>query len=950
MNPTRRTLRCLVSAFASVLGLLACPTAALPAPAGDASIRQITLGRDHGCAVTQGGDLACWGSNQHGQIGLGIDTPQMPRPALVLSGGVTQASAGYAHTCAIRHGALDCWGWNGSGQVGSGTVEARTLAPTRVFDSGVTAVSAGGMHTCAIVSGALQCWGYNASGQIRNSGSAGADNEPKPVTVIAQGVTEVSAGSQHTCAIVQGALQCWGSNRDGQIGHGPASPSVATPVTVLPRGATAVSASGSFTCAVADGALWCWGRFDGKGIGPNAKSITPTPTKIIASGVSAVATGEAHVCAVVDTALQCLGYDGSGAFGTGQSPAMVTTPRTVLASGVSAVMASSGKTCVFVRGALRCRGYSPEGRIAEKMEPFEYRPFDQDGGDVTAIDVAAARVVTESLQSPAKIAAQLQHQIVLLGEAVYRVEAAHASLDYRTQLSLQLDVLPIMSVHQRPSASGNPAQTEIEVPATTPCGDDTASLPSQLDSTEVQVLHDAGFVDLKQHLQASVAALPEIPNPGRYRSSGTPILLSSIQGADRARLQACVRQTVAAVEARPVGAILYRMGEDTRSVPHTLSGIWNAPVGKRNVAQLTVRRKPGFNGEVTIAAQPIGALRCGEALVSYTSGNQLEPWILSSSTELFEIDRDLLDDDAPLHLPMTRRAIRRALNADQGLPGLAPEAEAQACRAVVTGESYSVRYNGQPVQDLYIPYASDREPTPWTCDSTARQPLKALHVAANLGHAIGGGGNGYGYFASCKALPDEPGKTLVALAFPSKGAARNEPDTFDLDVLIVDSNNLKVLSRHHSEGALQSDAYRLSHVGIDTGRYRLAPGVRAFGIRVAHAVNSHIVPTDEEVLTLYVARGARIEPVASGLMMSYNHMETGADCAAEMSATQRTVRIGPLPKQGYADLIVTTKQSQSTQELVGEECVDHVVHSSTRSDVVPFDGQRYPLPTALQNP
>src|SRR5689334_6315531 len=90
---------------------------------------EITAGYAHTCARQYGGDLYCWGSNGLGQIGLGESDPLgqptptpcasgapcVTAPTLVM-GGVSQVTAGDAHTCAINTSAdAYCWGnmWAG---------------------------------------------------------------------------------------------------------------------------------------------------------------------------------------------------------------------------------------------------------------------------------------------------------------------------------------------------------------------------------------------------------------------------------------------------------------------------------------------------------------------------------------------------------------------------------------------------------------------------------------------------------------------------------------------------------------------------------------------------------------------------------------------------------------------------------------------------------------------
>jgi len=89
---------------------------------------------------------------------------------------------------------------------------------------------------------------------------------------ILEGAIFSSAGS-HECAIVtQNSIECWGSNRDGQLGNGQSyqQPSYSHSTVNLPSNTTTVHEitaadtwAGSYNCAIVDnGSVICWGTYD----------------------------------------------------------------------------------------------------------------------------------------------------------------------------------------------------------------------------------------------------------------------------------------------------------------------------------------------------------------------------------------------------------------------------------------------------------------------------------------------------------------------------------------------------------------------------------------------------------------------------------------------------------------------------------------------------------------
>jgi alpha-tubulin suppressor-like RCC1 family protein len=244
-------------------------------------------------------------------------------------------------------------------------------------DSGVSKVVAGLQHVCAIRAGELTCWGLNKTGQIGNGDSGQVDGKADPLTgstytakfaltpysVFPDGVSDVALGYEHTCAIRNGELFCWGSNQYGQIGQGTANTGVSSrPVSIL-TGAKQVAAHGRWTCVVSTtGQLACFGtRLVLTGAGAaTPKLISAAPKVLMASGVSSVSLSANHGCVVMTSgALQCFGQNAMGEVGNGLADgADVANPFEVFSIGTSSVITTDSRTCAVVYGAMKCFGAS----------------------------------------------------------------------------------------------------------------------------------------------------------------------------------------------------------------------------------------------------------------------------------------------------------------------------------------------------------------------------------------------------------------------------------------------------------------------------------------------------------------------------------------------------------------------------------------------------------------
>ncbi len=388
------------------------------------------------------GNTVSWGSNDRGQLGIGFSgnaaTPQAVLTSLGALKGktVTQVSAGYAHTCALTSdGRVACWGSNDHGQLGNGSTSDLAV-PIEVDTTGVlagktvTQISAGEIHTCALTSdGLVACWGRGPLG------NGGWSESAVPVAVDASGVlagktvTQVSAaGSFHTCALTSdGQVACWGGNYRGELGNGGTSAS-AVPVAVDASGVLAsktviqVSAGGYHTCALtSDGLVTCWGSGGSGQLGNGGRSESAVPVAVDASGVLAgktvtrVSAGDYHTCALTsDGRVACWGDGGSGQLGNGGT-ADSSVPVAVDASGVLAgktvtqVSAGRGHTCALTSdGQVACWGSNSSGRLGNGNTSASAVPVAVDASGVltgkTVTQASAGGFHTCALTSDSRVA------------------------------------------------------------------------------------------------------------------------------------------------------------------------------------------------------------------------------------------------------------------------------------------------------------------------------------------------------------------------------------------------------------------------------------------------------------------------------------------------------------------------------------------------------------------
>jgi alpha-tubulin suppressor-like RCC1 family protein len=256
-----------------------------------------------------------------------------------------EVATGEDHTChTVSDRTLRCTGSNVRGQLGTGDFTSTTntvpvLGPAGPgLLSGVTDVAAGSRHTCAVLTaGTAWCWGHNDDGELGN-GTLATATRPQRVRGVGgfgflRDVARIDAGEDHTCALTtNGSVFCWGWNSQGQLGDGTYSASI-TPVQV---------------------------------VGPGGLGVL--------TGVTDLSVGNRHTCAVLtDTSVRCWGGNLSATLGIGFPGGSSSVPLQVLRpggfgflAGAAEVHAGARHTCArLADGRAVCWGADSSGQIGD---------------------------------------------------------------------------------------------------------------------------------------------------------------------------------------------------------------------------------------------------------------------------------------------------------------------------------------------------------------------------------------------------------------------------------------------------------------------------------------------------------------------------------------------------------------------------------------------------------
>lgn len=196
----------------------------------------------------------------------------------------------------------------------------------------------------------------------------------------------------------------------------------------------------------------------------------------------------------------------------------------------------------------------------------------------------------------------------------------------------------------------------------------------------------------------------------------------------------------------------------------------------------------------------------------------------------------------------------------------------------------------------------------------------------------------------CKAWPFRPKLALAAVPLIEAAPPVEGENKGDVEIIIADLATGKPLARRLEKGMAFSDAVRFDRMSLDTARYDVGDGLRAFGLRTAQSGSSRVDPYYETALWLYTFDKGRIERVLDGLIVERFNGENNRDCQGESTTVKRSIKLGPEVEMGYRDLTVEQTATQSTSKKVGSECQsEDQPGRTTQFELIYDDGHYRPV-------
>ena len=273
-----------------------------------------------------------------------------------------------------------------------------------VLQASPVRLALGQQHACAVVNGALSCWGLDDDGQLGTPPVTPGVGQAASSVPGTASWTVPAAGERHSCGLdASGRVWCWGANVEGQLGQGDQYPGQDQPLPVqvgTNRDWTFVATGQGHSCGIrAPGTLFCWGRnTDGElGQGGTQDVELRSPTQVGSdSDWVEVACGQNQTCArKANGHLFCWGAEVSGALGVGDVAEHDSPTEVPAISDWVLASTNTFHTCgLRTSGQIWCAGRDSEGQLGtpDRADATpNMQPADPNGGWV---DVKTGRFFT----------------------------------------------------------------------------------------------------------------------------------------------------------------------------------------------------------------------------------------------------------------------------------------------------------------------------------------------------------------------------------------------------------------------------------------------------------------------------------------------------------------------------------------------------------------------------
>lgn len=203
------------------------------------------------------------------------------------------------------------------------------------------------------------------------------------------------------------------------------------------------------------------------------------------------------------------------------------------------------------------------------------------------------------------------------------------------------------------------------------------------------------------------------------------------------------------------------------------------------------------------------------------------------------------------------------------------------------------------------------------------------------------------YAMVCRRWPSNPQYLLVAvpLIHPQQNEFLVEGD---LEILVVETHDLRVRARLRIPKFISDDAIALSRIVFDTAPYRLVAGRSAFGLRASIENSSRANPISQTTLWLYDFDGEKLKPVLEGIVVEQLHGETDTNCAGEFETIKRTLSLLPQKHDNATDILVSSRMQNKVYAPHNGACKESIGKAHTAKHRLVYKNGIYKLPKALE--